>query len=82
LTNISKHAEADKVVIELIQTDNHLSLTIRDNGKGIQTEKLEDPFSMGLIGMRERANLIGGQLKITDRSPKGTSVHLIAKTNG
>jgi PAS domain S-box-containing protein len=82
LTNISKHAEASKVVIELMQTHKNLSLAIKDNGKGIQTEKLENPFSMGLIGMRERANLIGGQLEITNRNNKGTMVQLIVKTNG
>lgn len=82
LTNVSKHSGATKVMIELTHNRKVLLLTVEDNGRGIQTEKLEDPFSMGLIGMRERANLIGGQLAIINKNNEGTSVHLSVKTDG
>lgn len=82
LTNIWKHANATKVSIAIVQNRNKLSLKIKDNGKGIQTKQLEDPLSMGLIGMRERANLINGRLEINSAINKGTCVHLIAETNG
>ena len=79
LTNISKYAEASNVKVSLLQSREKLSLTIMDNGKGIQLEKLEDPFSMGLIGMKERANLIGGKLEINKRKIKGTCIQVTAK---
>jgi PAS domain S-box-containing protein len=79
LTNVVKHSDADKVIIEMKEDRNWLSLKVEDNGNGIQTEKLEDPFSMGLIGMRERANLIGAQLKVLNAESKGTKVELIVK---
>jgi PAS domain S-box-containing protein len=82
LTNIVKHAAACTVVIQVIQDQDQLSLTIADNGKGIVSEKLENPFSMGLLGMRERANLIGAQLHIESNTQKGTRVQIIGKISG
>lgn len=78
LTNISKHAKADKVTIRISQNKNELILLITDNGKGISGRKLKNPFSMGLLGMRERANNIGGILEITGKKNKGTTVALKA----
>ena len=63
LTNVAKHAEATKVMVEVIQGEE-LTLKITDNGKGILSEKINDPLSMGLLGMRERAHLVGGELNI------------------
>ena len=67
LTNISKHAEAKKVKISVAHNNNALSLEISDNGKGISSEKLENPFSMGLLGMKERAKIIGADLVVTSK---------------
>lgn len=78
LTNIAKHAQATQVEIRLLQKGQWLILTVSDNGKGIQTEILEDPFSLGLIGMRERARLIGAELKITSTKNHGTTIQLKA----
>ena len=82
LTNVVKHAEASRVTIQVIQDQNQLSLAITDNGKGIVNEKLENPFSMGLLGMRERANLIGAQLHVESSEHKGTRVEINGKING
>lgn len=76
LTNISKHAEASSVYIHVDQNDKELALKIEDNGKGISSEKLENPFSMGLLGMRERAGIIGARLQIQSERNKGTTVQL------
>ena len=81
LTNISKHAGAHEVIISVSQNKNELMLKISDNGKGIVSEKLENPFSMGLLGMRERANIIGAELKIESKKGKGTTIQLNAKIN-
>lgn len=76
LTNISKHAEASQVVIELEELENELTLTVADNGKGISSEILENPFSMGLLGMRERSSILGAHLLIESEKGKGTSIQL------
>ena len=81
LTNISKHAGACEVVIEVEQSEKYLTMRITDNGKGIASEKLANPFSMGLLGMNERANLAGAQLWINSKKDEGTSVELKAKIN-
>ena len=79
LTNISKHSGATEVYIGLEQGEKELRLKISDNGKGIASEKLENPFSMGLLGMRERANIIGAHLLIMSKKNSGTTVQLTAK---
>lgn len=76
LTNISKHAGASEVVIEVNQNEDELMLKISDNGKGIASEKLENPFSMGLLGMRERANIINAHLLIMSQKGLGTTIQL------
>lgn len=81
LTNISKHAGASEVVILLYKNEGGLMLQISDNGKGIASEKMENPFSMGLLGMYERANNIGADILITSRKDIGTSIQLKAKVN-
>jgi PAS domain S-box-containing protein len=79
LTNISKHAKATMVIIELLYRKGELILQITDNGTGIVNEKLENPFSMGLLGMRERANIIGAVFQITSKLNKGTVVSVKTK---
>lgn len=81
LTNISKHAEASEIKIKTFQNDRELLLEISDNGKGISSEKLDNPFSMGLLGMRERANIIGGELQIKSQKNMGTTIQLKAHVN-
>jgi signal transduction histidine kinase len=78
LTNISKHAQASKVDVTLKLDFNSLLLRVTDNGKGIASEKLENPFSMGLLGMRERANLADAHLAISSKKETGTTVELKA----
>jgi PAS domain S-box-containing protein len=79
LNNIVKHAQATTVYIQLIQTRDSLSLKIADNGTGISTDNLKDPFSMGLLGMRERAKLIDARFSVEANSPTGTTLFLICK---
>jgi PAS domain S-box-containing protein len=74
LTNVVRHANASAVKISMRQTTRSTSLTIADNGRGINPEALADPVSIGLLGMRERAQLIGARLSISGRPGKGTSV--------
>ncbi|HEY0897838.1 MAG TPA: PAS domain S-box protein, partial [Sphingobacteriaceae bacterium] len=76
LTNVVKHAGATSVSVELVQIPNKLLLRITDNGKGIKRGRINNPFSLGLLGMRERASLVGGNLVINS-SDTGTTVDLV-----
>lgn len=82
LTNISKHAEATRVDIEIINENGVLNIKITDNGKGINAGILRDPLSSGLLNMRERASLIGSEINITSLVNNGTTIELITNTNG
>jgi PAS domain S-box-containing protein len=74
LTNVVRHAEASAVKIVMRQTASATSVTIQDNGRGISAEAIGDPASIGLLGMRERADLVGAVLSITTAPGKGTAV--------
>ena len=74
LTNVVRHANASAVKISMRQTTRSTSLTIADNGRGINQKEVADPVSIGLLGMRERAQLIGAKLSISGRPGKGTAV--------
>jgi two-component system sensor histidine kinase UhpB len=74
LTNVVRHAGASAIRIAMRQTATTISVKVHDNGRGISEHALDDRASIGLVGMRERAELIGGQLLITSRRGKGTAV--------
>ena len=73
LTNVARHARATQVQIELTPEREMLWLRIRDNGCGITEAHLSDPRSVGIVGMRERAALLGGRCQI-GRLPGGGTV--------
>lgn len=64
LNNIAKYAHAASVIVQLSREDDMLSLEIVDDGVGINEEELSKPKSHGLLGMRERALLLGGTLQV------------------
>lgn len=76
LTNIMRYAEATRVTIDLKRNGEMLVLEVRDNGKGITEEQLGDPKSFGIIGMRERAHSLGGNVDFRGRPGRGTTVTL------
>jgi PAS domain S-box-containing protein len=76
LTNVQRHAKATRVKILLQQEARHLILRVRDNGCGIRSEALSSSLSIGLVGMRERALLRGGQLEIRSKKGSGTTVEV------
>jgi PAS domain S-box-containing protein len=81
LTNIARHAEATEVTVALQEEDDIMTLEISDNGIGIQDSQISSPESVGLIGIRERARILGGKASISG-SPNGTSVKLVIPING
>jgi PAS domain S-box-containing protein len=74
LTNILRHAQATRVTIQMNDEDNEFILTIEDNGRGITDYEKSGQRTLGLLGMRERAYLIGGNFDITGFPGNGTVV--------
>jgi two-component system, NarL family, sensor histidine kinase UhpB len=72
LTNVARHAHAQTVLIALTATSEHVVLTIMDDGHGYQDAK-QKPGS-GILGMRERASSLNGELSITSEAQQGTSI--------
>jgi signal transduction histidine kinase len=64
LNNIAKYAAARHVIVHLVREDGWLSLEVIDDGVGIEPEAAAKPKSHGLLGMRERALLLGGTLQV------------------
>ena len=69
-----RHARATSVRVLLAEENGELLLEIHDDGQGISPAKLTDPASFGLLGMRERASSLGGQVEIAGSPGKGTPV--------
>ena len=74
LTNVVRHAGAAQVNVVLVSKDGHMELTVHDNGCGLAAEKLHDPRSIGLLGMRERVMAFGGNVEISGIPGAGTTV--------
>ncbi len=77
LTNVTRHAEATHVRASLTQSAEALTLEVIDDGKGLPEGVADDSTSLGLLGMRERARLIGGTLDLTSAPGAGTRVSLV-----
>jgi PAS domain S-box-containing protein len=74
LTNIARHAEATEVSVSLQQKNGQIELKVQDNGRGITEKELTHPKSFGLIGIRERALIFGGDSSVKGFPGKGTTV--------
>ncbi len=74
LTNIERHAQANHVTVNIRRVANRLVLRVRDNGRGVALKQALAPTSFGLLGMGERALLLGGTLKIQSAPRRGTTL--------
>jgi two-component system sensor histidine kinase UhpB len=74
LTNVARHAEADRAQLRLERDGNSAVLTVRDDGRGLDPAR--GSSSHGIRGMRERAMLIGAELAIGPAPRRGTEVKL------
>ena len=74
LTNVLRHAEATRVDIKLEEELGSFVMTISDNGRGITEEEKSAEASLGLLGIRERAELIGGTAEISGVEGSGTTI--------
>jgi len=74
LTNVARHARASEVKAELKAEPNSVTLSVQDNGCGIAPTAMMSPHSLGLLGMKERAALLGGEVVFQAGPDNGTSV--------
>jgi signal transduction histidine kinase len=74
LTNAARHSQATEVLVSVEKEDAILRIRVEDNGKGITEEEIFGSGKMGIIGMRERARLAGGTLRIMPGRTSGTIV--------
>ena len=83
LTNVQKHAEANQVDVRFQVTDTGLEAIVKDNGKGFDARGAasgEAGKSLGLLSMRERAELLGGSLSIQSSPNTGSEISLFIPT--
>jgi PAS domain S-box-containing protein len=76
LTNILRHSHATKVDVTVVEDSGVFVLMIGDNGRGITEGERMGELSIGLLGMRERAHLIGGEIDVSGVAGEGTTVTL------
>jgi len=76
LTNVARHAKATEVNVRLAKENDHLTLEVHDNGLGVREEQLATGKSLGILGMRERALLLGGEFIIQGDPVGGTTVRV------
>jgi PAS domain S-box-containing protein len=82
LTNVARHARASRVDVDLAVDGGRMTLCVRDNGIGIGDERRAGSTSFGILGMRERAILFGGEVTIVGTPGMGTAVTLVIPIAG
>lgn len=76
LTNIAKHARASRVDVAIEHADSELAISVRDDGVGFSPDAPHKPNSFGLLGLRERAALLGGEARVVSAPGSGTRVEV------
>ncbi len=81
LNNVNRHAGTKKAKVRVLFTDAALSVLIVDEGEGFDMEQLDEEYTegdghFGIVGMKERAAIIGAELSVVSAKGKGTRVHL------
>jgi signal transduction histidine kinase len=77
LTNVARHAQASHVEVNLEKLPDAICLKIKDNGKSFQTQRIigsKQNGRLGLLGMRERLEMVGGSFSLESAPGKGTTV--------
>lgn len=76
LTNVARHSNASRVRVSITIDDRNLIMEIYDNGKGITQNQINNPNSLGILGMKERSMLLGGEFIIKSTMNSGTIVRV------
>jgi PAS domain S-box-containing protein len=74
LTNIARHAKAKNVLSNMQLDNDQLILTIKDDGTGFDMQTLGIKKTLGLLGMKERTHMMGGQFEINSKAGEGTTI--------
>jgi PAS domain S-box-containing protein len=82
LTNVARHARARRVRVSLAAGPDAVTLTVADDGRGVTADELARPTSLGVVGMRERALVVGGEVTITGSPGSGTTLTVRVPSNG
>jgi signal transduction histidine kinase len=77
LTNVVRHAEASQVRVAMKAARGILRIQIKDDGKGVTRQQLNNRRSFGIIGMRERVRRIGGEVNISSGPGRGTRLEIV-----
>ncbi len=80
LTNISQHAKASRIVVKVLQHDEAVDMRVQDDGKGFDAEGILDARvskRLGLLGMRERVEMVGGKFSVTSSPGSGTTIGVL-----
>lgn len=83
LTNVAKHAQASYVVVEMTYQAQMVKIVVQDNGCGLRLDQLEKKSQdhFGIIGMRERVELLDGRMEIESALNDGTKIIIHIPTN-
>lgn len=76
VNNILKHTHATEALIQVTRHDNVLSITVEDNGRGMQQQQNEAAAGMGWNNIRSRVHFLKGQIDVQSTPEAGTSVHI------
>jgi two-component system nitrate/nitrite sensor histidine kinase NarX len=84
LTNVRKHANADRARVSIGRSGGEAAIVVEDNGRGFDSEGLRqtDMLSFGLLTMRERIERVGGRFAVDSVPGKGTRVQIFLPVNG
>ncbi|MEO8151396.1 MAG: PAS domain S-box protein [Bacteroidia bacterium] len=74
LTNVARHANATQVEAQIENDNGLIILTVKDNGQGFEMDEAKSKNTLGLIGMKERTKMFGGEINIQSEKGKGTVI--------
>jgi signal transduction histidine kinase len=77
LTNIGRHAKASRMEVNIQSRNRDVLMTITDNGTGFEPARLEKRARLGIMGMRERLEMVGGRLTLISAPGQGTTVRAL-----
>ncbi|MDH4231416.1 MAG: sensor histidine kinase [Nitrospirota bacterium] len=74
LTNVIRHSGATNIDVLFEKGDGWINLSVEDNGRGVSRKQIAKPASFGILGIRERVNIMNGEMEIVGTRGKGTSI--------